>query len=101
MNAKKQAPPGRAAELVDEAAVNWLMLRSSAIGLEIDIQHLRRDGYRQHVASRAGGRPLRFSSLDFDGCATVTDAGRLTEALLAGVGHSKGFGCGLLLVRRL
>jgi CRISPR system Cascade subunit CasE len=101
MNAKKQAPPGKSAEMVDAAAINWLRMRGPAIGLEIDIQQLRRDGYRQHVASRSGGTPLRFSSLDFDGCATVTDPQRLTEALFAGVGHSKGFGCGLLLVRRL
>ncbi len=33
--------------------------------------------------------------------AKVIDPDRLTKALLEGVGHSKGFGCGLLLVRRV
>jgi CRISPR system Cascade subunit CasE len=102
MDAKKGKVGEMAHEAIAKAATGWLVNRGPSIGLAIDPdpKMLRFDSYRQYVSSRRGGAPLRFSSLDFDGMAVVTDVARLTEALFTGVGHSKGFGCGLLLVRR-
>jgi CRISPR system Cascade subunit CasE len=100
MDAKMRKSGEAAQEAIAEAARGWLINRGPGIGLMIDHSALRFDGYRQHVSSRRRVAPLRFSSLDFDGRAVVADPARLNEALFSGVGHSKGFGCGLLLVRR-
>ena len=50
----------------------------------------------QHRGRKA---EIQFSTVDFGGELAVKDAVRLTEALCAGVGRAKAFGCGLLLVR--
>ena len=52
-------------------------------------------------SSRKREKAIQFSSLDYQGVATVKDSGLLKRALVQGVGHGKGFGCGLLLVRYL
>lgn len=100
MDAKRGKAGEAAQQAIAKAAAGWLVNRGPAIGLTIDPLVLRFDRYRQHVSARRGGDALRFSSLDFAGMATVADSDRLTDALLSGVGHGKGFGCGLLLVRR-
>ncbi|HET9066222.1 MAG TPA: type I-E CRISPR-associated protein Cas6/Cse3/CasE [Gemmatimonadales bacterium] len=100
MDAKRRASPDKREEAIQEAAIEWLVDRAPTIGLGIDAEHIRYDRYVQHLSRRSHGPPLRFSSVDFDGVATVTDPSKLVVALFTGVGHSKGFGCGLLLIRR-
>ena len=62
----------------------------------LDLASLRVEGYAQH---RGKGGELRISTVDFSGYLQVGDAEALRQALFAGVGHAKAFGCGLLLVR--
>ena len=57
------------------------------------------DGYRQ-MALPGKGRNASFSTLDYSGLATVTDSDLLRRALTAGVGHTRSYGCGLLMVKR-
>ena len=59
---------------------------------------VRIDGYTQHQGAH---KNIRFSTVDFVGELEVTDALVFRKTLLNGIGHSKAFGCGLLLVRRL
>jgi len=62
---------------------------------------LRVDAYRQHRFHRKGGdKPIALSTVDLSGRLQVIDPERAVAALLAGMGHAKAFGCGLLLVRR-
>lgn len=100
MDAKKGKSGSGVQEAVADAAAGWLIDRGTSVGLRFDPDLLRFDRYQQHVSARRGGAALRFSSLDFDGMAVVADPELLTAALFNGVGHSKGFGCGLLMVRR-
>ncbi|MOA57566.1 CRISPR associated protein [compost metagenome] len=58
------------------------------------------EGYCQQRLKRKGNC-IEFSTLDYQGMAQVADPERLGKALLEGVGHSRGFGCGLLLVKRV
>jgi CRISPR system Cascade subunit CasE len=44
---------------------------------------------------------ITFSTVDFSGELPVIDPIALAVALRDGIGHSKAFGCGLMLVRRL
>ncbi len=50
---------------------------------------------------RKGNHSGKLMTITFDGVLRVNDPTRLTELLEQGVGPAKGFGCGLLLVRRL
>jgi CRISPR system Cascade subunit CasE len=62
---------------------------------------LQVDGYRQHEFARGGGKPARVSTVDLSGLVQVVEPMAAVRALLGGIGHAKGFGCGLLLVRRM
>lgn len=90
----------RTAELAAEEGWKWLSTRASKHGFTVEKEKVRVDGYRQHWLSRRGHEPIRFSTLDFHGVLTVEDSGRFLETLYQGLGPAKGFGCGLLMIRR-
>ena len=93
------ADSGERKERMDAAAREWLTKRAPQWGLRVREETLQMDGYRQ-MALPGKGRTAGFSVLDYSGLATVTDAELLQQALAAGVGHARSYGCGLLLVKR-
>lgn len=100
MNAKRNATDSQQVNLLQEqAGRDWLQSRAESWGLELSGGVLQ-EGYHQH-SLRSKGRAIRYSSLDYQGTARVQDPERLRHVLLQGAGHAKGFGCGLLLVKRL
>jgi CRISPR system Cascade subunit CasE len=88
------------AEMVQQSVWQWFEGRAEKAGFSAKQRDFRADGYRQHELHKRG-RGIRFSTAECLGVLTVTDGQRLTETLLSGLGPAKGFGCGLLLVRRL
>lgn len=87
--------------LVHEVGIKWLSTRAEKHGYALDEKSLRVDGYQQHRTYKPGSRrPIQFSTLDFNGRLTVTDTERFLNALINGIGPAKGFGCGMMLVRR-
>ncbi len=60
---------------------------------------MRADGY--HTWQKHGAKSIKLSMLDLEGFLMVVDPKAFAEALYNGVGPAKGFGCGLLLVRRV
>ena len=50
---------------------------------------------------RRGCVPICFSTLDFSGLLTVADPEKFLSTLYGGIGPAKGFGCGLLLIKRV
>lgn len=102
MHAKRDVPAEqheRLRQVLDVAGRDWLLARAERWGLAIQEGSVLQSAYRQQRL-RNKGRNIEYSSLDYQGMAQVCDPERLRQALLEGVGHSKGFGCGLLLVRR-
>ena len=95
MNAKKRdAFP----VCIQETGCAWLESRSERFGF--NIMDMRADAYRQHRTNKSGCR-IAFSTLDYEGLLKTIDPERLIAALYDGIGPSKSFGCGLLLVRRV
>jgi CRISPR system Cascade subunit CasE len=89
-------------EIMRAAGLEWLANRAEQNGFAIENDLVTVDGYEQHQSlKRGGGKPINFSTLDFGGMLTVTDATAFERALFTGLGPAKGMGCGLLLVRRL
>jgi CRISPR system Cascade subunit CasE len=46
-------------------------------------------------------KPARLGILDLEGVLQVREPDRFLEALTAGFGRAKAFGCGLMLIRRV
>lgn len=91
------------ATLIQEAGLEWIMAKGKESGFSVIESGTRADGYVQHrFFKRHGSKPVTYSTLEFDGILTVTEPVRFVEkCLFSGIGPAKGFGCGLMLVRRV
>lgn len=109
MNAKKRMsfdalspvdrPPLQ--QLVQDSCVPWLQARAESNGFSIEPEFVTVDGYQQHESfAKQQKRPVRYSTVDFQGILTVTDPEQFRTALFSGIGKAKAFGCGLMLIRR-
>lgn len=89
----------------DSALEAWLVERGKTNGFNVvrdterNLLKFQAVGYRWHALPKKG-RSAGFSSVDFDGEVEVTDNDLFVNALFTGIGPAKGFGCGLMLVRR-
>lgn len=104
MDAKKQCQNAGVADSsdikahMDAAAGDWLAQRAINAGFELSAEPLV-SGYRQHVIRRKG-QEIRFSSIDYEGVLTVSAPEKFAQTLNQGLGRSRAFGCGLMLVKR-
>lgn len=76
----------------------WIFERAQKWGLKLYEDSLMQNARVQHRIWNKG-RGIQFSSVDYSGVAQVLDAQKIQKILLEGVGRSKSFGCGLLLVK--
>ncbi|WP_279084055.1 type I-E CRISPR-associated protein Cas6/Cse3/CasE [Gilliamella apis] len=89
----------------NEAAINWLIKQSESRGFSlsmIDGQQLDCTviNYTQEqFIKKSTLKPITYSSVDYQGVLTVTDVDLFLNTIYQGVGKSKGFGCGLFLVK--
>lgn len=90
-------------DIVQEHGSRWLLERAASHGFKVSPEGIRVDGYQQHRLFKGkGNQPITFSTLDFNGNLIVTEPDVFVEkCLFDGVGPAKGFGCGLMLVRRV
>jgi CRISPR system Cascade subunit CasE len=95
---KEQWPP--MARICQQAGLEWLAARHERGGFRVSPDEVRVDEYRQREFSKSG-QAVKISTLDFQGVLTVWDPDRFKEVLFRGMGPAKGFGCGLVLVRRV
>ncbi|SRR5712692_3912724 len=86
------------AQIIWEAGAAWINSRAERAGFAID--QLVIDGYRQQRFNKSG-HDVRISTLEYSGILTVKDPELFTATLFHGIGPAKGFGCGLLLVRKI
>lgn len=102
VEAEQQPDPTRRAsqaELVQRVGPEWLADRSERCGFALE--ELLVDGYFQHRFYKRGNKePIRISTLDYQGILRITDLAAFEKVLFQGIGPAKGFGCGMLLIRR-
>ena len=100
---KKEGKSFDLSDIIQGIGLRWLEERSAFHGFEISAQGVRVDGYQQHKLYKGKGNKLiTFSTLDFNGILTVTEPDIFVQkCLFDGIGPAKGFGCGLMLVRRV
>jgi CRISPR system Cascade subunit CasE len=101
MHARFKADRSRwSVEDTEKAALGWLFARELRLGLVFDREATMAMGYMQVNAGRPSvGNEVRFSTVDYQGVATVSDPIALANAIANGVGKARRYGCGLLLVR--
>lgn len=89
--------------LVQNAGLSWLKEHADENGFSFEDANIRSDGYFQHRLFKGKGvKPITFSTLEFNGILSVTDAEKfINKCLFNGIGPAKGFGCGLMMVRRV
>jgi CRISPR system Cascade subunit CasE len=92
---------------VDRELSHWIERQGESHGFVIvqgrgGLPKLQNSAYRWHelMKKSAKGKKSGFSSVDFVGELQVSDGEKFTQALFKGVGRSKAFGCGLMLIRR-
>jgi len=92
---------------VDRTLEHWFINQGERLGFKLvtddnNLSKLQNSAYQWHSLSAKGGKGDKsgFSSVDFTGELQITDMEKFKEALFTGIGRSKAFGCGLLLVRR-
>ena len=89
----------------NEAAINWLIKQSETRGFSLsttDGQQLDCTviNYTQEqFIKKSNLKPITYSSVDYQGVLTVTDVDLFLNTIYQGVGKSKGFGCGLFLLK--
>jgi len=93
--------------VVDQALEKWMQSQGARHGFVIcksryDQLKLQSSGYLWHALNVKAKRGTKsgFSSVDFTGELKVIDVDKFNDALFNGIGRSKAFGCGLLMVRR-
>jgi len=89
---------------IDKALENWWKRQGKRCGFElidddIGLSKLQNSAYQWHGLPEKGKR-AGFSSVDFTGELKITDIEKFKQTLFNGIGRSKAFGCGLLMIRR-
>jgi len=98
--ASGQAERKAAQEIIAEACRKWIEERAEKNGFKL--AHFRADGYKQmRFCKKNGGEPIRYSTVDITGVLEVINEKSFTDMLFSGLGPAKGFGCGLMLVRKI
>ncbi len=89
-------------EMIQTKGREWLEREARRKGFAIykAERNLRIDGYQQARITRKGAPPLQYSSLDFDGLLQVTAPPLFLASIKEGFGSARGFGCGLMLIKR-
>lgn len=105
-NALKKAGKDKAewpapGELWREAVIGWLRARNAKHGFDFRDEDVRVDGYMPTRIWKAKQRDaVQITTVEISGILTVTDPGLFRKLLFEGLGPAKGFGCGLMLVKR-
>ncbi len=94
---------------INKALESWLQKQGKRCGFSLSVgddglAKLQNSAYTWHSLSQKVARKSQqsgFSSVDFTGELQITDSEKFQRTLFQGLGRSKAFGCGLLLVRGL
>lgn len=88
--------------LTSDEVHNWLLVQGEKGGFQLQSQSLVVDNSQIHEVTKPDDPNRRiFTSVDVLGELQVSDVGVFSDVLRKGLGRSKAFGCGLLLIKRV
>lgn len=89
-------------EFITTQAKQWLVNRGERLGFSISQNDIILEGYTRHrFFDNKMKRAINIGVLDYCGTIQVTDEKIMLNTLFNGIGKSKAFGCGLLLIKRI
>lgn len=89
------------ADLVQQEGVRWFSKRGETGGFSLLKNRVIAGGYRTLKFSQGRKKNIiSISVVDFDGILQVTDSAVFLQTLCNGIGPAKGFGCGMMMVKR-
>lgn len=91
-------------EQIDSVIENWWKRQGERCGFQLmfddnGLSKFQNSAYHWHALPEKG-KQAGFSSVDLVGELQITDVEKFATALFNGIGRSKAFGCGLLMIRR-
>ena len=102
LNPQKQADRQIIKNRMDIAVKSWLIDSCTRYGFNIESTSLiEANAYQQNLLRKRGQKETKFSSIDLTGILTITDPTQFLTILEKGIGHSRSFGCGLMLVKKV
>ncbi len=81
----------------EDAQLAWLHRQGERLGFDVELGLVSSS---DTLHGRKGGSRLSLLQVVFDGVLQVRDGAALAQAVTAGIGHGKAFGCGLLSLAR-
>lgn len=88
-------------QLAQTEGASWLVKKSAFCGFRVESSSILVEKYLFNQSMRtAKGKVRTISVMDIVGSCVVTDPELFITTLYKGIGSARGFGCGLLLIRR-
>ena len=84
--------------LIQDVGAKWLTRQGERLGFLVEMGFV--NSYRKENLHKKG-RQIQFGMADYEGVLSVQNPQTFHQALFEGIGGSKSFGCGLLLIRRV
>lgn len=91
---------------IESEVISWFCKKSETNGFSIKKESLVIEGYAKHKFSKSkhidakfSKKAIEFNSIDYKGILTVNDSKKFENVLFNGIGRSKAFGCGLVLIK--
>lgn len=95
---REEWPPE--SEIEYEAGLEWLKKRDEKNGFQVREEALQIQRHETHrFEKRNSGREVHLGVLDMSGRLEVTDEKRFKDTLREGMGKSRAYGCGMMMVK--
>ena len=87
-------------ELIYDVGMKWLIRKGEQHGFSVKQFKVRIDNDREYYVKPPGKHVFTLRTLDFEGNLKIVDADQFKKALFKGIGSSKAFGCGMMMIKR-
>lgn len=88
-------------EVLNTSATSWLANRAEQNGFSVSRESVLVEGYQRfEIAKRKNNNKIQIGVVDFSGMLTVTNVGLFYKTLNQGLGKSRAFGCGLMMIKK-
>jgi len=86
--------------LIYDVGMKWLIRKGEQHGFSVKQFKVRIDNDREYYVKPPGKHVFTLRTLDFEGNLKIVDADQFKKALFKGIGSSKAFGCGMMMIKR-
>ena len=87
-------------DIIHDSVAEWVVRKGVLNGFEVDSSSLRIHSYSRNE-SKKSNKTITFSTVVIEGTLRVTECILFRDCLFNGIGSAKGFGCGMLMIKRI